>query len=174
MVIVLDKKLKQLDVALHEVFEMLDAADTSSLSFKPSAEKWSAVQILSHLQQAEQGSLSYLHKKVPEIDNQFATGFKQRYRSFLLKFFLATPLKFKAPAAFAAIPEDLDYEEVKKAYLGTRQGIREIMGRINEEHLNRAVMKHPRIGSINALQTLEFFASHFDHHRKQIEARLRA
>jgi hypothetical protein len=172
MIRILEKKLNGINDSLEEVLTLLDDAGEDVLNYKPEPGKWSSVQILNHLCISETSSLMYMSKKVPDIDNQFRTGFKQQYRSFLLKFFLATPLKFKAPGGFGDMPDDLVYEDVKNDYLETRRGIEEIMRKISEANLNRAIMKHPRIGRINAVQTLDFFHSHFNHHRKQIESRI--
>ncbi|MEJ2005168.1 MAG: DinB family protein [Cyclobacteriaceae bacterium] len=172
MISVLDKKLRLLDESLSKVIAKLDVADSEILTYKPGPEKWNAVQILAHLQQSETASVAYMNKKLPAIDDQLKTGFKESYRSFLLKMFLYSPLKFKAPAAFANMPEDLVYKEIRDQYFQTRRELREVLSLLNEEHLDRAIMKHPRIGRINAPQTLDFIASHFEHHRKQIDDRL--
>ena len=172
MIQILKIKLDGLDSSLQDVIMLLDQADHTTLGYKPEPGKWNAVQILNHLYLSEARSLAYMRKKLPEIEAQFNTGFKQRYRSFLLNFFLNTPLKFKAPRGFGEMPEDLEYEKVRDAYLETRKDIHEVMGELSEKNLNRAIMKHPRIGKINAVQTLSFFKSHFNHHRRQIESRI--
>jgi hypothetical protein len=174
MVVKLERKFNKLEGQLDEVLSNMDVADKGILTYKPSDEKWNCLQILEHLQRSESATLSYLKKKIPTIEHEFRTGFTQGYRSFLLKLFLSTPLKFKAPAGFADIPEDLNFPEVRSSYRETRVGIREMMEKISEKNLDRAIMKHPRIGPINALQTLDFLTSHFSHHRRQIETLLKA
>ena len=167
------KKLDQMDRLLNDVIGKINNSDDQMIHRKPATGKWSAAQVLYHLRLSEEASLGYLRKKIPEINTLQNTGLKNRYRSFLLRMFLLSPLKFKAPPAVSEIPDRPDLEELTSAYLSIRSELREIMSKITESDAGKANMKHPRIGPINAYQTMDFLEAHFIHHENQIKALLK-
>lgn len=162
-----------MDRLLNDVIRQINRSDDQSVHRKPATDKWSAAQVLYHLRLSEEASLGYLRKKIPEISSLKNTGLRNRYRSFLLRIFLLSPLKFKAPASVSDIPDQPDLEELTSAYLRIRSELRELMSQITESNAGKAIMKHPRIGPINAHQTMDFLEAHFIHHENQIKALLK-
>ncbi|MCA6078568.1 DinB family protein [Fulvivirga sedimenti] len=168
MVPELQKKLNQLNDSLQNLLTDMDKTESSILIQKHSPEKWSPVQILYHVKLSEQLSIGYLSRKIQVIDTLPKTSFRQTYRSWLLTLALRSPLKFKAPSVVSEIPDIPDYNILKLEYNDLRTELEKVMSGIQPDQVNRSIMKHPRSGPINILQTMDFFQSHFQHHERQI------
>ncbi len=168
MLPVLHKKLNQLNDSLDRLLAIMDQAESDHRTRKPSSNKWSPIQILYHIKLSEQASIGYLTKKMTVIDSLPDTTISNSYKSWLLSLALWSPLKFKAPSVVADIPDVPDYELLKEEFRDLRSELRTLMSNLEEQHLQRTVMKHPRIGPINIVQTMSFFQSHFVHHERQI------
>lgn len=167
---VLEDKFKRLQDQLEPLKSMIMATDDSRLNHSPVPGKWSALQIMWHLQQSEYLSVNYLNKKLSGGPYPL-TNSKTRARILLLKWALASPLKFQAPAAVREnMPEILDKNDLFTAYDNNRRDLAAILDTFPKSRMKEAIYKHPRVGYINIRQTLDFLYWHFIHHEKQIRS----
>jgi hypothetical protein len=72
--------------------------DDHILSYKPSSDKWSIVQILFHLHSAEARSIGYVKKKMQAGESLNKTGLLAAARFTYMKWMLRSGVKWKAPA----------------------------------------------------------------------------
>lgn len=152
------------------LLEEMSRKTLAQLNQKPADNGWSAIQTMHHLILVESQSLAYLNKKLsfnPEFPKPaWSSGLKM----FFLKCTLASPIKFKAPKSVGndLIPEQDSLENVSAKWHQVRQSWTDLLTRLPDNLLDKAVYRHPRIGLISWLQTIDFIASHFKRHKAQI------
>ncbi len=137
----------------------------------PADQGWSAIQTMHHLILVEEQSMAYLRKKLSFNPELKTAGWMAAVKMMLLKLSLISPLKFKAPKAAASdfIPAKDTLEGVKLRWLKIRQEWEDFFTEMPDAWIDKAVYRHPRIGLINWIQTIDFLASHFERHKGQIK-----
>ncbi|KAA3438575.1 DinB family protein [Rufibacter hautae] len=135
---------------------------------KPSADQWSAAQLLFHLAKVDQQVVNGLEKRLGSGKALRPMRLGTRVRSFLLNLFLRLPIKFKAPPAVSEVPEEVQIPAVIKDWQDTRARLLVLVSGFPENQLNREVFFHPRSGMITLPQTLRFMLEHTEHHRRQM------
>jgi hypothetical protein len=161
------QKLKKLEQERSSLDERLRSYPLSRLNAAPAPGKWSPLQVVYHLYLSERLALKYMTFKWKEKEKVGFAGMKEKIRLRLLKLVLASPLKFKAPAPVAEIPKTLEYSLLSDWEV-LRRETAEFLEKFDEENLNIRIFKHPFIGRIAILQTLDFYHAHFKHHETQI------
>ncbi len=89
----------------------------------------------------------------------------------MLKTFLKSRLKFKAPNVPGLSPQSISAkEDSQAAWEQVRQGLEAYLIAFKPEQLNYIVFKHPVGGKFNLLQTLDnFLLMHLQHHKQQLK-----
>lgn len=136
----------------------------------PVDQGWSAIQTMHHLILVEEQSMAYLRKKLSYKPDLKTAGWLAAVKMLLLKISLISPIKFKAPrAASDLIPASDSLEAVKSRWLKIRQEWETFFTEMPDAWIDKAVYRHPRIGLINWIQTIDFLSSHFERHKGQIK-----
>lgn len=167
----LEQQFGKLQQSLSQLFMHLDQVPEELMSKCVEEGKWSVLQVMHHVMMAEKGSLAYMRKKLQHFDDRKPpkAGFRELIRSFALTTFLMSPFKAKSPERIAAFPEQINYNELKITWLQTRKELDAFLEELPNEVLELALYKHPIAGRLNVSQCLNFFQSHFNRHRKQID-----
>jgi uncharacterized damage-inducible protein DinB len=169
----IERQFEKLEAQRTELLSAVAGASEGALTSKPDG-KWSVLEILTHIVTAEQLSQAYLKKKMQGIESLPEAGLSSWLRSGLLTVSQRLPLRYKAPRRVVEnTPEGLPLAEIKNRWDASRQEYRELLGRITETTVNKAVYKHPRAGYMNVLQMITFYRDHIVHHRPQIISRLK-
>ena len=94
--------------AIYSSMENLTEEDLHNTAYG-----WSLIQVLSHLNMAEFGSLRYMSKKMQAGEGMadYSAGHKVRY--FLTKGLLQSSLKWKAPKVVSDPKGDYTFQELK-------------------------------------------------------------
>lgn len=168
----LKRKFDILNADLHALLTVLDGLSEAQLHNKPEG-AWSAVQVLYHLVISEERTVSYLNKKLDEVNVPVEkAGLGEKIRALLLSRALRNDTKkFKAPSIVAELPDKPDYAETKKRYLELRIAMAAMLEKFDANKVNRAYFKHPRAGKLSIGHTLDFMQDHFTRHKKQMMAR---
>jgi len=164
----LKKNWNEIEAQRKSIFNALRTEADATLNKKPAPEAWSVVQVLQHLMAAESATLAYLQKKMPEIANMRKAGFKNAYRSLLLKIALRMPFKFKAPKMTVPGTEAAALAEIEKQWEEIRMGFYVLLDNLTEEEIPKELFNHVRAGKFNVLQMVNFFGEHIARHEKQI------
>lgn len=172
---ILDEPLDQLDKALESLLDYLKDFPETQLNAKPNPEAWSALQICHHLLVAENLSLQYLRKKLSFNPKLPPVSMATKMRIRLLKTYLNTPMKFKAPENVGTeiLPETSSFAEVKTMWQNNRQELRAFLKSLPKDIFDKEVYKHPFAGKLSLQGMLIFFEEHFNRHLKQIQRTLR-
>lgn len=165
----LQKTFLAAEIVRNEIIALTKSAPQGQLSFRTSPNKWSVLQILTHLYISEQLSFSYIKKKSLGIDTLQDAGLKQTLLMPVLKISQRLPLRFKAPTVVVEhTPEPLPLNNLIDHWNLLRLELRSHLENISDKHVHRLVYKHPIAGRLSLPQALQFFAEHINHHRPQI------
>lgn len=171
----LTQKFERLEQLRADIGRQLALVSDELANQSPVPGAWSAVQVVAHLQQIEDAYYRYLTKKMQHADDLKRQTTWEMLRFSLLKPYLYSPIKFKAPKGPASdLPEYLEVVEAMERWATTRQKWQDLLANFPPKHLYHAVAKHPMTGRMRLDQLLDFFFWHGDRHRKQIERTLAA
>ncbi len=157
-----------------ELIGLTEGVDSGRLTREPAPGKWSANQILSHLQSAEARSVRYLEKKVQGGTGLPRAGLAAKIKLALLTAFLRTRLKAKAPPEAGGVAEAPALADVLAAWETTRAELETFVAGFPEELEDRTVYRHPVAGALTLKQALTFMIEHKKHHLPQIRRGLAA
>lgn len=164
----LHKKFSTLEDARLRINFHISSWEDEQFNFKPAEGKWSPGQVIFHLVQVEQFSVSYVKKKLSRPETLKKTGIGASIRFFLLKFFLSLPVKYKAPAPVSTVPDNLNKEQLMMQWEDTRKEMASLLDSFPEELLEKNIFKHLVAGRLTIAQMLDFIHDHIDHHLPQI------
>lgn len=160
-------KLEKLNEETDQIHASLKGISEEKLS--DNSYGWSIIQVMSHLNLAENGSLIYMGKKMQAGDKMKVHTFSNQVRLILSKYFMQSRLKWKAPKVVSNPKSDYRYVEIKETWAQTRENIKRYIDDYPDEFLNRQVMKHPIAGRLNLSGTIDSFIYHQRHHVHQIK-----
>lgn len=173
------KSLRALNSSLQKQFDALEKqrlqllrevsdCPIELLNKNPQADKWSINQIIQHLILAEELSQKSIKAKL--LTGNFETaGMMTHVRTLLLKVFLRSSVKFKAPVAVSKIPENLALVELNQKWEQSRRQLNELLESIPQSLLNKYIFKHPVAGKMNLHGGLAFMQEHVRRHAQQIK-----
>ena len=164
----LRKKFDTLEQSRSLFLSALNANSEKQLCFKPTAQSWSMLEVLHHLVLVEQKSLRFVETRGREMLASPPLGWQASVKSFMLTFFLRTPLKFKAPSERVLPSLGFSLGELSEQWLQTRHGFEQLLEKITIQSMHRPIYIHPFAGVFNISQMLLFVQEHFNHHLKQI------
>ena len=168
------RRLQVLEKRRRQLFDRLAGLDPDFLSRRPREGRWSMIQVMCHLIRAEELSLSYIQKKVDKPEGLPDVTVSGWLRVLWLAVALRSPLRIKAPAAAADVPEREDLAKTRRRWDEVRSQWRVLLERFPPELKRKGVLRHPFAGRMTLAQALAFTAEHVRHHEKQIEAIRRA
>lgn len=170
----LARGLERLERSRGRALRTLEGHRPETLNRAPAPGKWSALQTLHHVVTAETLTLGYIRKKMQAGDALPRATVASLLRLLLLEAALASPLRRRAPAMVADVPERVDAAELAARWDGVRAGLRELAEAFPPQHLDRLVFRHPVVGRLTLAHAIDSMAAHLDHHLPQVERALRA
>ena len=158
----------------HQRVELLDRVKNlpvEKFNYKPSEERWSISQILTHILVAERLSVGYMKKKALGIDQLKNSGISAGFRLQILIISQRIPnLKFKVPGVVLAnTPQAYSIAELETHWQNHRQDLKVFLGTIENKNAKKVLYKHPVAGRLDARQAMVFFREHIIHHLPQIK-----
>jgi hypothetical protein len=169
-----NKKLR----TLYELLEndrkqlMVELSKTSieKLAMRPSKDKWSINEILTHLLTSEQLTIRYLKKKSLGVKQLRNSGLGENLRYAILKISQRLPLKYKAPEhVLSNTPDALLLPQLETSWDETRRDLADFLDSIADENVYKLIYKHPLAGRFDVIQCLLFMREHYHHHLPQIK-----
>lgn len=168
----IQSKINQLEKDRLTLLNEIEGLNEDQLNYKPNPDKWSIIQVIHHLIKSEKLSVIYIKRKISNKSLLENSNIKSKINAFALKWGLNLPLKFKAPTNVSDVPDFDTFENVKLKWDKVRNSFSSIINDTSTEVLTKNIFRHPIAGRMNMIGTIEFFDSHFKHHRKQIKALL--
>jgi len=169
MIISLEKTLKELENQRFQLIQRLSKFSPEILSKQPSAQRWSILQVLSHLITAEKLSVAYIRKKKLGIATAGNTGPWEAFKFFLLKVSQRIGFKYRAPKTVVEhTPSYESLDVIQTEWAHVRLQLKSLLEEFDEKDLRKKIYKHPFAGRINIQQAIMFFGEHMRHHQPQI------
>lgn len=154
-----------------EILNQVKGLTLEKFDHKPSPQKWSISQVLTHILIAEQLSVGYMKKKALGIDQLKNSGVLESVILELLKISQRIPaIKFKAPnVVLANTPPAFPLAELTKRWEAHRADLKTFLESWGDKNIKKLVYKHPIAGRLDARQAMVFFREHINHHLPQIK-----
>lgn len=169
MIPILQQKFDQLLNEQQRFLQIIESTPVERLSYKPTPDAWSMLQVAHHACLVESSVVRFLNK-YPPIPVSWFKRLKIWGRSTALKLSLWLPIKFKAPRVAAAAVEEqsIPMEQLLPLWNSSNEQLRQYLAAFDQRHLHYAVFKHPFAGALTITQTLDFMAEHLHHHLPQL------
>lgn len=172
---ILEKLFQRLEEQRITLLQDLQTHSSQQLAAKPSSNKWSVLEILTHLYTSERLSFGYIKKKSQGIQHLKNAGIQQAFLVPILKLSQRLPFKFKAPNVVKEnTPEALPLDKLISQWNLMRIELKSHLENIPDKHVHKLVYKHPIAGRLSLPQALQFFAEHINHHKPQIKRTLKS
>ncbi|NNE98776.1 MAG: DinB family protein [Pyrinomonadaceae bacterium] len=164
------QKIEEFEKKRAELFEMVESLSVETISARPIEGKWSILEIVEHLANAEADVLGGL----PEYDQ--LAGKRQSLKDGLMYrivlFVLRVGIPVKAPSKKALPEGGRSLAEIRLKWDKSQEWFKDLVADLDESGLQRAVFYHPVAGPINPEQAVVMSIAHIDTHRRQIAKRL--
>ncbi|MBB6611949.1 DinB family protein [Pontibacter sp. Tf4] len=164
----LEVKYLYLEKSRNKLLKDLQSLDDTLLNTPPAEGKWSIGQIVAHLLQVEQATISYIQRKIQQEEELHTASVRNKLYALLLKLALNSGMKFKAPAVVATVPDEVDLGKLHQQWDDTRYKLEDLLTELPPALLYKCVFRHPYAGMLSIGQTLTFLQDHFNHHLHQI------
>lgn len=170
MIVSVEKHFNKIEEQRHRLLDEVLKLSHEQQNFKPSAKEWSIAQVLNHLIFSETNAVTYMQKKMLGVAAASDAGVLASVRSFLLRFFLRLPVKYKAPKVALPVQEEVYIvENLKIQWDAVRSDLKKILDQLDATSANKLIFRHPVSGRHNIFQAMTFLEEHIGHHKKQIE-----
>ena len=165
----LNQAFHELEAVKNEIINLIKAQSNEQLNKAPAANKWTILQITAHLMSSENKSLIYMKKKIQAGNNLPASTIASAFRAWLLRFFLKSPVRVKAPPVLD-IPEPYYEKDVLiQQWNDQRKELSEFLAQLPPEVIQHDLFKHPVAGRKNVIQALRFMSTHATRHYNQMK-----
>ena len=152
----------------YDTFNWLQTWPREKLTQPEAPGKWSAIQVLDHLYQSQNGVYKYYQKKLRAEFLPVSTPMSW-LRGRLLKFYLLSPFKFKAPSVLPQPENEGDLEKMQRQMQDLNTAFDKLIEMHGDRMKGRAIFRHPLMGRISFSDTLGFFHWHWKHHLRQLK-----
>jgi hypothetical protein len=166
------RRLESLEASRARALSLLEGRDAAWLNRAPAPGRWSALQVLHHVVESEAATLGYVRKKGQAGASLPPAGLGSRLRRAAVQLGLALPLRFRAPAGAAAVPDVVEPAVLRTRWDEVRAGWRELLEAFPADLEGRLVFRHPFAGRMGLADTLAVLQAHLDHHIPQVERAL--
>ena len=147
---------EQMEATKATLLKSLATLDAATLNRKPDAHTWSILQVIAHLTKSEGGTLQYIKKKTQDPAALPKAGLLPWVRIAALVAGIHSPLKFKAPAAIADVPETGAFQAASFAWAEVREDWREFVEVFPPALNDKTIFRHPFVGLLGPAQTMIF------------------
>ena len=122
--------------------------------------------------ESEAATLGYVRKKMQAGASLPPAGLGSRLRRVAVQLGLALPLRFRAPAVAAVVPDLVEPALLRARWDEVRAGWRELLAAFPADLAGRLVFRHPFAGRMGLADTLAVLQAHLDHHVPQVQRAL--
>lgn len=165
------KLLRQFDALekqRQQLLQRISSLNDEQLNKIPAADKWSINQIIFHVILAEELSYKSIKAKVISSKDFQKASAMSFVRSALLKLFLRSSKKFKAPLIVSEPPLKSNLSDLIIKWEEVRLLMKELLESLPPHLLNKYIYKHPAAGKMNIYGGLDFMYEHTRRHETQI------
>ena len=149
----------------NRILQAVEGLTDEKLNRKPTAEEWSPMQILDHLQLMETTVAKGVSRELKK-----ETGEKAVKKPIALT--VSRSFKVSAPKHVVPTEDFVTLEEMKKRLNDSHNFLYEVYSQATPEQLTQKSMPHPVFGKVPLIQWFPFVGLHEKRHFKQLEETL--
>ena len=168
----LGRRLDRLEASRAHALSLLGSHDVLAQNRAPAPGRWSALQVLHHVVESEAATLVYVRKKMQAGASLPPAGLASRLRRVAVQLGLALPLRLRAPAVTAVVPDVVEPDALRARWDEVRAGWRELLASFPADLERRVVFRHPFAGRMGLADTLAVLQAHLEHHVPQVRRAL--
>lgn len=147
------------------VLQAVDGLSDEQLNKKPSAEEWSPMQILDHLQLMETVIAKNVEKQLENKESEKAMKKP-------IQLTVSRMIKVDAPKHVVPTNEFVALDEMKNRLEASTALLNAVYAKASKEELEMKSMQHPVFGKVPLVQWFPFVGLHEKRHLKQLEKTL--
>ena len=142
------------------------------LAYRPTADAWSAIQVIDHIVRAESAMVAAARRG---LQKPHRIGVRDRLGYLFVYSLFRSARRVKVPGSVAQVLPDanVDFASVRLRWNDAREDLARLLSQVTPDQLRAGVFRHPVIGWMSVPRILGFFAVHIHHHAFQL-ARIRA
>lgn len=164
------QKFQSLEYQREYLFTLIDQIPTERANLRFEENSWSLAEVYYHLYLVEQKVFDDVAARIKHYNTAKKTGIKEEIRVSILKILLKLPFKYKAPRVVKeSIPKDVNINNLRIDWDNLRQAFELLLNGNSDEDLKLKLFKHPVVGLMNIIQTLDFIKAHHKHHLSQVK-----
>ena len=160
------QRISALDLERRELLDELDRLASQSLTAKPSADRWSILEIVEHVVRAEREVLMGLPASVEWGARR--RGLRSHLKYALVWFVLRCRIPVKVPAKPMLPTGEIPLSELRRDWDENLTWLRRHVEQLHHGDLRRPCFSHPVAGPIDTVQAVAMGRLHFEVHRRQI------
>lgn len=146
----------------QRILKAVEGLSDEELNEKPAQGKWSAMQILDHLQLME-------NVIARNISKELERGSSKKAMKKPIQLTVSRAIKVKAPSYTVPTEEFITLEKMEEKMSASRKLLNEIYDNTEEESLKTKSLPHPVFGKVPLIQWFPFVGLHEKRHLKQLE-----
>lgn len=166
-------------IEMQQAFDRLNDATSAmlkrlerftSVAFSSDGAHWNPSEVIQHLTISEKGILGYVKKKTGSgwLNLEEANEETILHGKILLER-LASSEKYPAPEFIAKPERGISLNDAIAEWKRHRSELTDYFNGAPIESLNLLVFRQPAAGMLTLIQTVNFIASHIEHHFQQID-----
>lgn len=161
----------RLESGCDRLLRDLGAMDEGQRSFRPRTGVWSPTEVAHHLLLVHTGIVATLRKVGGEAMRRRSVWQRLGHRAVLLV--LRSGIRVRNPVPSVTPDPGVTFEQLEPEWAAARADTRALFESLDEPALERRGFRHPIAGPLTVFESLEFLASHLEHHHRQLD-RIRA
>ena len=161
-------RLERLEASRARALALIEPHDATALNHAPAPGRWSALQVLHHVVESEAATLGYIRKKMQAGTSLPRAGLGSALRRATVQRGLALPLRFRAPAVAAVVPDRVEPALLRARWDEVRAAWRAELEAFPADLEDRLVFRHPFAGRMSLADALAVLQAHLDHHVPQV------
>jgi len=169
----LQKKMAGLESTRLKLNTLLATYSDTELNKTPPSGGWSPAEVLKHIVDVEQATLSYCEYKLQKGEPLRKSGLREKRNALLLKLALLAPLKFHAPSALPTVQGPYNTVQLLHEWELLRKKYQLFTDSFPAVSAKSGIFRHPRAGMLSMSDTLAFLQAHLSRHVRQLKRSLR-
>lgn len=159
--------LQLIDQKRCTLLDELETLDVDRLTFKPTPDSWSILQVVQHMVRVERAILQNLPEPSQLVGRK--RGLRARLTYPLVVLVLKQPLRVKVPSRVMLPDGKTSFIELRRQWDESQRWLKSYVETLAPDKLNEGVFRHPVIGALTVTQAVALCLLHLERHLRQIE-----
>jgi uncharacterized damage-inducible protein DinB len=157
--------LSRIESRRREVIAEADQLTAEQLTFRPTPNAWSALDVIEHLVKVEEGIASRVR---PMEARGLVEAAKVKAALGIMRVVFAVGGRIRVPVQAVLPLGGVTLSDLVSRWEAAQVALRERLEGLDDRDWSRPMMRHPLIGRLTPSECLVFIHRHMGHHRRQI------